>query len=174
MRVENVVVANYSEDWAKEFKKIKTDILKKISADIIRIEHVGSTSVEGLCAKPIIDIDIVIEDYSKFEAVKSGLASLGYEYEGDLGITEREAFSYEIDQKNQFMEHHIYVCPKHSVELNRHVTFRDHLRNNQPDCQKYGEIKRAAAKKFPTDIEGYLDMKGVVISEIYQRCGLLK
>nr|WP_159372809.1 GrpB family protein [Latilactobacillus sakei]SOE45458.1 Putative dephospho-CoA kinase-like protein [Latilactobacillus sakei] len=170
----NVVVANYSEDWAKEFEKIKTDILKKISADIIRIEHVGSTSVEGLCAKPIIDIDIVIEDYSKFEAVKSGLASLGYEYEGDLGITEREAFSYEIDQKNQFMEHHIYVCPKHSVELNRHVTFRDHLRNNQPDCQKYGEIKRAAAKKFPTDIEGYLDMKGVVISEIYQRCGLLK
>ena len=99
MRVENVVVANYSEDWAKEFEK-SNRYLKKISADIIRIEHVGSTSVEGLCAKPIIDIDIVIEDYSKFEAVKSGLASLGYEYEGDLGITEREAFSMKLIKKS--------------------------------------------------------------------------
>ncbi|ODJ47799.1 hypothetical protein BFR40_02820 [Brochothrix thermosphacta] len=173
MKVENVIVTNYNKNWPNEFGKIKSDILRIISESVVRIEHVGSTSVVGLCAKPIIDIDIVIEDYSKFEAVKMGLEFLGYEYEGDLGIKGREAFSYEIDQKNQFMEHHIYVCPKNSAELKRHVVFRDHLRKHQSDCQMYGEIKRAAAERFPTDIEGYLDMKGVVITEIYQRCGLL-
>ncbi|MBC2298227.1 GrpB family protein [Listeria welshimeri] len=174
MQTDNIVVVDYDENWPKEFQRIEAVILNTIALDVLRVEHVGSTSVRGLCAKPIIDIDIVIEDYSNFEAVKTGLLSLGYEHEGDLGISEREAFSYDTSQKKSFMEHHIYVCPKNSAELHRHLTFRNYLRNNPSDCQKYGTIKLAAAKEFQTDIEGYLNMKGEVITEVYQRCGLIK
>lgn len=100
MQTDNIVVVDYDENWPKEFQRIEAVILNTIALDVLRVEHVGSTSVRGLCAKPIIDIDIVIEDYSNFEAVKTGLLSLGYEHEGDLGISEREAFSYDTSQKS--------------------------------------------------------------------------
>lgn len=100
MQTNNIVVVDYDENWPKEFQRIEAVILNTIVLDVLRVEHVGSTSVRGLCAKPIIDIDIVIEDYSNFEAVKTGLLSLGYEHEGDLGISEREAFSYDTSQKS--------------------------------------------------------------------------
>lgn len=136
------------------------------------IEHVGSTSVEGLWAKPIIDIDIVIKDCQYFNAVKQGLEGIGYYYEGNLGIKDREAFAYNTDDKSELMTHHLCVCPQSSVELKRHITFRNHLRTSTDDRNMYSAIKIEATKKHPTDIESYLDMKGIVIAKIYSKCGL--
>ncbi|MGB4439996.1 MAG: GrpB family protein [Sedimentibacter sp.] len=72
---------------------------------MLGIEHVGSTSVEGLSAKPIIDIDIVIKDYSAFELVKEKLALIGYVHDGNLGIKDREAFKYV--SKEHLQQHHL-------------------------------------------------------------------
>jgi len=107
--------------------------LKTLGDTVLRIEHVGSTSVEGLSAKPIIDIDIVIKDHSAFELVKEKLALIGYVHEGDLEIKDREAFKYV--GKEYLQQHHLYVCPQNSAELARHITFRNYLRNNQ-ECRK--------------------------------------
>lgn len=172
MQVKNIIVVPYNPTWANEFQKIKEHISPVIMKSILGIEHVGSTSVEGLPAKPIIDIDIIIEDYAYFDTVKQELESIGYHHKGDLGVKDREAFVYNKDQIQDFMEHHLYVCPKNSAELKRHITFRNHLRINIDDRDKYGAIKIEAAKKYPTDIESYLTMKGIVIAEIYNKCGL--
>lgn len=90
MRTKNVIVLSYDSNWSDEFEKIKVYLEKVLGDTILGIEHVGSTSVEGLAAKPIIDLDVIIESYNNFEEVKSRLESLGYYYEGDLGIKNRQ------------------------------------------------------------------------------------
>ena len=125
MRTRKVVVLPYDVAWQSAFEKIKGEIEEAIGDLIIGIEHVGSTSVEGLSAKPCIDIDVIIKDYSVFTAVVEALKGIGYIHEGDLGIKDREAFEY--TDKPHLMMHHLYICPQYSEELNRHITFGENL-----------------------------------------------
>ena len=162
MRTKKVVVLPYNPEWKSDFEKIKKEIEVALGELAERIEHVGSTSVEGLSAKPCIDIDVVIKDYSVFQDVVEKLGEIGYIHEGNLGIEGREAFKY--FHKAHLREHHLYVCPKESEELRRHIVFRDFLR--------YGAIKCEGAMLFPNDINKYIEYKTPYIEEIYTICGL--
>ena len=126
--------------------------------------------MEGLSAKPIIDIDVVIKDYSTFDAVVSKLESIGYIHEGNLGIKDREAFKY--SDKPHLQQHHLYVCPQQSEELYRHITFRDFLVNNSEAVKKYSVVKEKAAQLFPDNIKKYIEYKSPCIEELYKLCGL--
>lgn len=170
MRTKKVVVLPYDRTWKFAFEEIKREIEGAIGDLIIGIEHVGSTSVEGLSAKPIIDIDVVIKDYSTFDAVVSKLESIGYIHEGNLGIKDREAFKY--SDKPHLQQHHLYVCPQQSEELYRHITFRDFLINNSEAVKKYSAVKEKAAQLFPDNIEKYIEYKSPCIEELYKLCGL--
>ncbi len=160
----------YDSAWQPAFEKIKAEIEDAIGNFIIGIEHVGSTSVEGMSAKPCIDIDVIIKDYSVFEAIVSKLEAIGYVHEGDLGIKNREAFQY-LDKPHLQM-HHLYVCPQYSEELHRHMTFRDFLRCNTEAVKKYSLVKEKAAELFPNDIDKYMEYKSPCIEELYKMCGL--
>ena len=170
MRTAKVTVVPYSEGWKSAFEAIRQELHNALGDLIMGIEHVGSTSVEGLSAKPCIDVDIIIKDYDALDAVVDQLARIGYIHEGDLGIPGREAFRY--SGKTHFMKHHLYVCPQDSEELHRHVTFRDFLRNNPEAVKKYSLIKEKAAELFPNDIDGYIEYKSTCIEELYKECGL--
>ena len=170
MRTRKVVVLPYDVAWQSAFEKIKGEIEEAIGDLILGIEHVGSTSVEGMSAKPCIDMDVIIKDYSVFAAVVEGLKAIGYIHEGDLGIKGREAFKY--SGKEHLQMHHLYVCPKYSEELHRHVTFRDFLRSNPEAVKKYSLIKEKAAELFPNNIDGYIEYKSPCIEELYKECGL--
>ena len=124
--MRTITVVPYNSNWKSEFEKIKNELEPVVSC--LSIEHVGSTAVPGLCAKPIIDIDIVIDNDS-FDRVKSQLAKIGYFHMGNLGIEGREAFKYE--NKSHLMEHHLYVCGNDSDELKRHIALRDFLIANK-------------------------------------------
>ena len=170
MRTRKIVVLPYDTAWQSAFEKIKGEIEKAIGDLIIGIEHVGSTSVEGMSAKPCIDVDVIIKDYSVFAAVIVGLKAIGYIHEGNLGIKNREAFNY--SGKEHLQTHHLYVCPQYSEELHRHITFRDFLRSNAEAVKKYSLIKEKAAELFPNDIDGYIEYKAPCIKELYKECGL--
>lgn len=170
MKSRKVVVLPYDEKWETDFEKIKKEIELAIGELIIGIEHVGSTSVKGMMAKPCIDIDVIIEDYLVFDKVVESLARIGYYHEGNLGIENREAFAY--TDKPHLALHHLYVCPKDSLELKRHLTFRDFLRNNQDAVLKYSLVKEEAAKLYPSDIDKYIEYKTPCIKELYKICGL--
>ena len=170
MRTRKVVVLPYDAAWQADFRKIKGEVEEAIGDLIIGIEHVGSTSVEGMSAKPCIDIDVIIEDYSAFAEVVDGLKTIGYIHEGNLGINDREAFKY--SGKEHLQMHHLYVCPQYSEELHRHITFRDFLRSNPEAVKKYSLIKEKAAELFPNDIDGYIKYKSPCIEELYKACGL--
>ena len=170
MRTKRVVVVPYDEAWKNAFEEIKTEIEAEIGALIIGIEHVGSTSVEGMSAKPCIDIDVIIKDYSVFGEIVRKLGAIGYIHEGDLGIQDREAFKYA--DKPHLMTHHLYVCPRDSEELHRHIVFRDFLRKNSKAVKKYSRVKETAAQLFPDEIEQYIAFKAPCIEELYKECGL--
>ena len=172
MKTVRVEVLPYDPSWKEEYEKIKGEIVAALGELIEGIEHVGSTSVEGLCAKPCIDIDVVIGDESMLGAVIEALGAIGYIHEGDLGISGREAFGY--SDKPHLFKHHLYVCPRSSDELHRHITFRELLRSDSEAREKYAEVKMTAAGLYPNDIDGYIEYKSQCIREIYRLCGLEK
>ena len=165
-----VVVDKYTDKWKQDFLDIKSELEKALGDTAPRIEHVGSTSVEGLSAKPVIDIDVVIEDESHLNEAISRLASIGYRHEGDLGIKGREAFKY--DGKTHLLKHHLYVCTKDSSELKRHLTFRDYLRSNEEAVNEYGSIKEEGAMLYQDDMDMYIKHKSGWIENVYRHLGL--
>ena len=167
---KKVEVLPYDSAWPVRFEEFRGHLLSILCGQDVRIEHVGSTSVPGLAAKPIIDIDIVLQNGENFEGVKNALEANGYTHVGDLGINGREVFKY--DNKPQFMPHHLYALSAGSEELKRHLTFRDWLRTHPEDRDAYAQAKLAAAQQFPDDIGAYIDAKSDIIFTIYQRCGL--
>ena len=167
--MRTIVVVPYDRRWPNEFNKIKKELLPIIGNLIITIEHIGSTSVPGLWAKPIIDLNIVIER-EMLPILIDKLASVNYLYEGDLGVKDHEAFRY--SNKSHLMQHHLYVCTKDSAEHIRQIAFRDYLRKNPFDCEKYSIIKVEMAKKYPHDIDSYIKGKEPIVMEIYQKCGI--
>lgn len=170
MQTKKVIVLAYDRHWKSAFDEIKKEIENTIGDLIIGIEHVGSTSVEGLSAKPCIDIDVVIKNYSIFDSVVSKLNTIGYSHVGDQGIKDREVFKY--SDKLHLQKHHLYVCPQQSEELHRHITFRDFLRSNPEAVKKYSLVKETAARLFPDDIDKYIEYKSPCIKELYKICGL--
>ena len=170
MKTAKVTVLPYRTVWKTEFEKIKAEICVSLGDLALAVEHVGSTSVEGMSAKPCIDLDVVIKDRDVLDAVVGRLEAIGYIYEGDLGIQGREAFKY--TDKPHLMQHHLYVCPADSRELYRHLTFRDFLRQNPDAVKKYSAVKEKAAELYPDSIEKYMEYKSSCIRELYRRCGL--
>ena len=163
MRTKHVVVLPYDEKWKQDFLDIKNEISQALGEIAISIEHVGSTSVEGLAAKPIIDIDVVVTKERINDAILA-LKSIGYIHEGNLGIG-REAFAYK--GKEHLQQHHLYVCPQDSLELKRHLAFRDYLRTHPRSVEEYSKIKIEAAALYPEDIDKYIEHKAPIIEHIY-------
>jgi len=168
--MRNIVVVPHDENWAHEFEKIKAEILPVVEDLILSIEHVGSTSVKGLYAKPIVDMIIIIDNNGLLPEIIQRLAQLGYTHMGDLDVNGREAFKY--TDKPHLMAHHLYICPNDAMEHKRQTTFRDYLRLHPADRDKYSKIKLEMAAKFPHNIDSYIDGKEPVILEIYEKCGL--
>ena len=170
MRTSYVTVIPYSDQWERDFLKIKDEIKSALGELAESIEHVGSTSVRGLSAKPVIDIDVVISDSSVLSDVIAALGRIGYQHEGDLGITGREAFRY--DGKDHLQKHHLYVCPEDSPELRRHIAFRDYLRSHPEAAAEYSRIKEEGAALYPEDIDRYIEYKTPFIEKIYREIGV--
>ena len=170
MTTRNIIVLPYDEKWKQAFLDIKSELAAALGALALSIEHVGSTSVPGLAAKPIIDIDVVVRKTNLESAIKA-LATIGYEHEGNSGIEGREMFKY--SGKEHLMDHHLYVCPEDSSELKRHVLFRDYLLSHPDAVQAYSQIKKVAAELYPHDIDSYINHKGTVIEKIYKELGLI-
>ncbi|MBO4346743.1 MAG: GrpB family protein [Lachnospiraceae bacterium] len=165
MSTRHIVVVPYDEKWKQAFEDIKCELEAALGNLALRIEHVGSTSVEGLSAKPIIDIDVVIRNPSMLDSVIEALAKIGYRHEGDKGIPGREAFKY--DGKEHLMIHHLYVCSEDAAELKRHLGFRDYLRSHPETVKEYGRVKEEGAKLYPYDIDKYIEHKSPFIESIY-------
>ena len=169
MKRGTVYLEPHQKEWetaAEEAIRTIKSILGDIAADI---QHIGSTSIKAIKAKPIIDIDVVIEDGTRLNPVISALDKIGYHHRGNLGIPGREAFGYE--GKDYLRKHHLYVCEKNAEELCRHIAFRDYLRTHPEAVAEYSRIKTEGAALYPFDIDKYIEYKGPFIEGIYKTIG---
>ncbi|QNO14291.1 GrpB family protein [Alkalicella caledoniensis] len=165
-----IVVEPYNPKWKEEFLKIKAMLIPYIGDMIIDIVHVGSTSVEGLAAKPIIDFNIIIDSYEVFPLLEKELKKLGYNHDGDGGIKGRERFRRSF--KDEFMNYHMYVCPKGSTEHLRQLAFRDYLRKNKKVTTEYAKLKMHLAEQYPHDIDNYIKGKSNFIEGIVRKASV--
>ncbi|MBW4080560.1 GrpB family protein [Paenibacillus sp. S150] len=164
-----VELVPYDPVWKAEFGRLRDWLLEIMGDLIIAAEHVGSTSVEGLSAKPIIDIDLVMESYAVLPEIIDRLGQYGYEHQGNLGIEGREAFRRE--QEDGFMKYHLYVCPKDGKGYLEHIALRDYLRAHPEACQEYEGVKLKLAGQFLYDIDAYCKGKTAVIHSILREAG---
>ena len=160
-----VIIEDYDPRWPQLFEMLRLPLAAVLNELADSIEHVGSTAVPGLAAKPIIDIDVLLRSSTDFPVVTRKLTELGYEHQGDLGICGREAFR----AKGAAIPHHLYVCPPGSHEYDRHIAFRNYLRAHEADANAYALLKRELARKFGSDREGYNQAKSEFVRRILQR-----
>ena len=162
---DQVIIEDYDPRWPQLFEMLRSRIAAVLDKLAISIEHVGSTAVPGLAAKPIIDIDVLVRSSTDLPAVIRKLADLGYEHRGDLGVSGREAFRAKADA----IYHHLYVCPPGNREYECHIAFRNYLRTHAADATAYALLKRELANRFGNDREGYNEAKSEFVQRILQR-----
>jgi GrpB-like predicted nucleotidyltransferase (UPF0157 family) len=161
-----LVIVLYDPAWPQGFTEIRAMIQRTIPGTYYSVEHVGSTSVPGLAAKPIIDIDIVMRE-GQFERICRGLESLGYEYEGNKDVPGRESFRLR-DQglRAILMEHHLYVCDPDGNTLQDHRDFRDFMQHHPEWVERLSKHKLALLLRYADDRYGYQEAKSPMVEEI--------
>lgn len=170
--MRKITIVPADSEWASEFEKIASMISGYFGKLILGIEHVGSTSIPGLASKPIIDLDVVIEDMTQFSVIIERLDQAGFDHEGNLGVEGREAFRRRYD--DGCMAYHLYVCPKDGKGFLEHIVFRDYLRLHPDAAREYERIKVDLARMYPYDIDQYINGKRhfvdtVLAKTLYQR-----
>ncbi|TWI79455.1 GrpB-like predicted nucleotidyltransferase (UPF0157 family) [Lacibacter cauensis] len=158
-----MLIQEYTTSWTLNFQCIKTILADALTGIAVSFEHVGSTAVPGLAAKPIIDIDIILANRKDFESIKEKLAQIGYYHNGDQGIADREVFkrtgTLTLHNVLDRIAHHLYVCPAESEELKRHLLFRNYLRSNKQASNEYQQLKQQLAEEANHDRKLYAQLK---------------
>jgi GrpB-like predicted nucleotidyltransferase (UPF0157 family) len=153
-----MLIVKYNPEWITHFEKIKAKLWDVLNGTNIEIEHVGSTSVPKLAAKPIIDIDIIYYQVADFERIKDNLKSFGYFHNGNQDIEGREVFKRKANQDDEILDkisHHLYVCKNDCEELHRHIFSRDYLRKHEIARNFYQNLKYQIAEEANQDRKLY-------------------
>ncbi|UCG03342.1 MAG: GrpB family protein [Candidatus Heimdallarchaeota archaeon] len=159
-----VKLSPYSPKWVQVYSKEKLQLEIAIGEQILNIQHIGSTAIPGMMAKPIIDIAVAVHDFKKaFKCVKP-LKNLGYEYKGEFGIPNRHYFV-----KGSPRVFHLHMLEISSQEWKNHLFFRDFLLQHPDKAKKYAELKKLLAQRFSADRDAYTEGKASFIIEILQQ-----
>lgn len=163
-----VEVTAYDPEWPRTFERIRAHVWPAVQHASMRLEHVGSTSVPGLHAKPIIDACIVVASPRDIPHVVKALAKIDYVHQGDLGVPGREAFK----NPPALPKHNLYASLRGSLNMKNHLGVRDYLRTHPDAAREYGALKQTLARKFPEDIDSYSRGKTEFILNILAHVGL--
>ncbi|MGO1060336.1 GrpB family protein [Planococcus sp. FY231025] len=160
--MRKVEVFPFDPDWHRRFKEAAMEIEGIFGEECAEIHHIGSTAVEGLSAKSVIDLLPVVRSIENVDAFNRKMAEAGYVAKGENGLPGRRFFQKGGDERT----HHIHVFEKGSREIRRHLAFRDYLRAHPEKAQEYGALKEKLASEYPMDIEKYIAGKTELVSVI--------
>ncbi|WP_309647835.1 GrpB family protein [Nocardioides sp.] len=157
-----IEVTSYDAAWPATFARIAGDLRAALAAiPSATVEHVGSTSVPGLAAKPIIDVDVIVPEHDVTAAVEA-LVAIGYVHRGDLGVPDREAFRPPDAEPRR----NVYVCTAGSLNVRNHVAVRDVLRRRADLRDAYAAVKRSLADEGGLDVATYTARKSEVLQQV--------
>jgi len=163
---KSVIIEAYNPEWAIEFQREAKKINNIFSEKIIDIEHIGSTSVKELGAKPIIDIMGGVKDLKDVEEFIEPLNQIGYEFVYHKEFPFRRFF-----RKGQWSAgtHHLHIYQYQSEHWDNNILFRDYLRNHQDVLEQYYGIKKELAQKYQFDRKQYTSAKAPFIQNIINK-----
>lgn len=164
---DSVEVVAADPAWPERFAKEAKAIADELSLPGLGIEHIGSTAVPGLDAKPIIDILLLPPQEIDPHRLIEPLERLGYQYWSENPDTTRMFFVKGMPPQGSGRTHHVHVMDL--GEASRRLLFRDWLRNHPEDAQRYAQVKHQLARRFPTDREAYTDGKDDIVAQILGR-----
>lgn len=153
---QHITVLDYDPEWPLKYNKERDHIIEILKDNCISIYHIGSTSVPGLAAKPIIDIMVVVRSLERTDLAAEKFSDLGYEYLGEFGIAGRRYLRKGGDERTHQL--HIFQADDWK-NIQRHLAFRDYMRIHKKERDAYATLKKDLAQKFPYDIDGYCDGK---------------
>jgi len=167
-----VIVLPYDPEWPKAFDRIAAD-LSRLLADVPhRIEHVGSTAVPGLAAKPRIDLDVLVPNEAVKNQALETLKALGFQHRGDLGIIGRESLLSPPHFLDAWMNHNLYLAVDGIPAIENHLGVRDYLRAQPEAVAEYSALKLELAAAFPNDQDQYTERKTPFILTILEKIGM--
>ncbi len=164
MVYRKVEVIPHNPRWKKEFQQESQLITVALGQNVVTIHHIGSTSIANIYAKPIIDMLVEVKDIHQVDDCNLAMKELNYEIMGEYGIPGRRFF-YKLNTLGE-RKYHLHIFKINSSEVERHLAFRDYLIVHPKEAQKYSELKRKFAQKYPYNIEKYMDGKHSFIKEI--------
>jgi len=165
LKLNTIELVPYDPDWEKAFVEEKKKIAEILGDKIISIEHIGSTAIKSILAKPIIDIAISLRKYEDgFECIKP-LESIGYLYKGENGILGRHYFR----TNDEIVKFHLHLFVITSEEWENHILFRDYLNKNINEAKKYEKLKLSLIKKYKGNRELYTENKSSFCKEIIEK-----
>jgi GrpB-like predicted nucleotidyltransferase (UPF0157 family) len=150
-RQGTVRLAAYSPTWAEEFLLERSRIVSALGDRLLGIEHVGSTAIPGICAKPIIDVACGVVSLEAVDALVAPMAGIGYDFPGDVGIVGERIFG----RGAEIRTHLVHVVRYGGTEWRNYLSFRDALRADPELAHQYDELKSSLAAKYPEDRASY-------------------
>ncbi|ENQ3104416.1 GrpB family protein [Bacillus cereus] len=163
--MRKVEVMPYENHWAEKFQK-EAKRLKEAMPEHVKVHHIGSTSVPGLAAKPIIDMIMEVTNIDKVDSWNDVLQKLGYTPKGENGISGRRFYIHGTEEKRSY---HLHVYETGNQEIIRHLSFRDYMMEHCEEAEAYATLKQELAKQFTYDIEQYIEGKDAFVREREQR-----
>lgn len=161
-----IELANYNKQWLALFEAEKQRLTLPLRNQLVEIAHVGSTSIEGLAAKPIIDIAVLIKDIALIDQLVGGLEQAGYDYHGEFGLPGRQFFTRGTPRIV-----HVHLVDSNSSHWHMWHTFRDALRGNNELRETYQELKQGLAEKFKHDRASYTAGKSDFVMQVVAQHG---
>lgn len=159
---QHIVVTEYNPLWVKQYEEESLLIKGVLAENCVAIYHIGSTSVPGLAAKPVIDILAAVRSLEKVDRDAEDFSKIGYEYLGEFGIEGRRYLRKGRDERT----HQIHIFQMDDWgNIGRHLAFRDYMRSHEKERTEYARLKKELARKFPYDIDGYCDGKEKFVRE---------
>lgn len=172
------LIQPYDPRWKTEFEKLQQVLGNELKVFDIDIQHVGSTSIPELYAKPVLDIDIILHNQKMLEQIAATLERLGYCNKGEQGIEGRFAFRQQsaftplTAPPQQWQAHHLYVCFSDNLALKNHLLFRDALLQNKQLVNEYSQLKQTLITEREITREEYTKRKTAFILSVLSRAGL--
>lgn len=164
-----VAVEEYNPEWPVQFQAIKEEIEEAlIGVKHISIEHVGSTSVPGLAAKPVIDLSVISEREDIDAAIEALTVKGGYVYMGTMGIPDRHAFR----KPGTVPTRNLYVSVKDCQSIRNHLGLRDLCRRDDSVRDRYGQTKLELSQREWKNVDEYCEAKNDIINWILEQVGL--
>jgi GrpB-like predicted nucleotidyltransferase (UPF0157 family) len=164
--MRSVVVVPHDPEWARKFDSEAEILQSTLGSVVSAIHHIGSTSIPGIHAKPIVDMLLEVPSIEALDGQAAALVAEGYEAMGEFGIPGRRYFRK--DNASGVREYHVHAFARGSEGAVRHLAFRDYLRSHPTIAQEYSELKRRLARRFPSDIAAYMDGKDPFIKPTEQ------